>query len=64
VAAKAIGADISSWEKNLNLDILSAVNSIEAALPMFHGLRVVYQSVLMSFGLYNEPEGAFLPSVQ
>ena len=30
----AIGADISSWEKNLNLDILGAVNSIEAALPM------------------------------
>jgi predicted N-acetyltransferase YhbS len=29
-----------------------------------HGLRVVYQSILMSFGLYNEPEGAFLPSVQ
>jgi hypothetical protein len=35
VAAKAIGADISSREKNLNLDILSAVNSIEAALLMF-----------------------------
>jgi hypothetical protein len=35
VAAKAIGADISSREKNLNLNILSAVNSIEAALQMF-----------------------------
>jgi 3-oxoacyl-[acyl-carrier protein] reductase len=32
--AMAIGADISSWEKNLNLDIFGAVNSIEAALPM------------------------------
>jgi len=29
-----------------------------------HGLRVVFQSVLMSLGLYNEPNGAFLPSVQ
>ena len=29
-----------------------------------HGLRVVYQAVLMSLGLYNEPKGAFLPSVQ
>ena len=32
--AMAIGADLSSWEKNLNLDIFGAVNSIEAALPM------------------------------
>jgi predicted N-acetyltransferase YhbS len=29
-----------------------------------NGLRVVYQSVLMSLGLYNTPKGAFLPSVQ
>lgn len=29
-----------------------------------HGRRVVFQSVLMSIGLYNEPKGAFLPSVQ
>lgn len=29
-----------------------------------HGLCVVFQSVLMSIGLYNEPKGAFLPSVQ
>jgi predicted N-acetyltransferase YhbS len=28
------------------------------------GLRVVNQAILMSFGLYNEPKGAFLPSVQ
>lgn len=28
------------------------------------GLRVVNQAILMSMGLYNEPEGAFLPSVQ
>jgi predicted N-acetyltransferase YhbS len=29
-----------------------------------HGLRVVFQSILMSFRLYNEPKGPFLPSVQ
>lgn len=29
-----------------------------------HGLRVVYQAILMSIGLYNEPAGAFLSSVQ
>ena len=29
-----------------------------------HGLHVAFQSVLMSFGLYSEPKGAFLPSVQ
>jgi 3-oxoacyl-[acyl-carrier protein] reductase len=32
--AMEIGADISSWEKNLNLDIFGAVISLEAALPM------------------------------
>ena len=28
-----------------------------------HGLRVVQPMTLMSLGLYNEPKGAFLPSV-
>ena len=28
-----------------------------------HGLRVVYLMTLMSMGLYNEPQGAFLPSI-
>lgn len=28
-----------------------------------HGLRVVQPLTLMSIGLYNEPEGAFLPSI-
>jgi hypothetical protein len=27
------------------------------------GLRVVQPMTLMSYGLYNEPRGAFLPSV-
>jgi hypothetical protein len=28
-----------------------------------HGLRVVQPTTLMSLGLYNEPQGAFLPSI-
>ena len=28
-----------------------------------HGLRIVQQSTLMTIGLYNEPAGAWLPSV-
>ena len=28
-----------------------------------HGLRVVKACTLMSIGLYNEPTGAFLPSI-
>ena len=28
-----------------------------------HGLRIVQQSTLMTIGLYNEPQGAYLPSI-
>jgi GNAT superfamily N-acetyltransferase len=28
-----------------------------------HGLRIVQQSTLMTIGLYNEPSGAYLPSI-
>ena len=28
-----------------------------------HGLRLVHQMTLMTIGLYNEPAGAYLPSV-
>jgi hypothetical protein len=27
------------------------------------GLRIVRQSTLMTIGLYNEPQGAWLPSI-
>ncbi len=30
---------------------------------LHHGLRVIQPLTLMSFGLYNEPAGAFLPSI-
>ena len=28
-----------------------------------HGLRIVQPMTLMSFGLYTQPSGAFLPSI-
>jgi hypothetical protein len=28
-----------------------------------HELRIVQQSTLMTIGLYNEPAGAYLPSI-
>jgi hypothetical protein len=28
-----------------------------------HGLKIVQQSTLMTSGLYNEPAGAYLPSI-
>jgi len=28
-----------------------------------NGLRLVHQLTLMTIGLYNEPDGAYLPSV-
>jgi hypothetical protein len=28
-----------------------------------HGLRIVQPMTLMSIGLYNEPQGVFLPSI-
>jgi len=28
-----------------------------------HGLRVVQPMTLMSLGMYNEPRGAFMPSI-
>jgi hypothetical protein len=30
---------------------------------LHHGLRVVQPMTLMTLGLYNEPAGAFLPSI-
>jgi hypothetical protein len=32
-------------------------------LALRHGLRIVQQSTLMTVGLYNDPAGAWLPSI-
>jgi predicted N-acetyltransferase YhbS len=61
---EALAALISSAETFMGLGIL--VPSRDAALMRWcleHGLRIVQQSTLMSIGLYNEPAGAYLPSI-
>jgi ribosomal protein S18 acetylase RimI-like enzyme len=55
---------LSSAEAFMGLGIL--VPSRNAQLLgwcLEHGLRIVQQSTLMTIGLYNEPSGAYLPSI-
>jgi L-amino acid N-acyltransferase YncA len=55
---------LGSAETLMGLGIL--VPSRNAALLRWcleHGLRIVQQSALMTIGLYNEPVGAYLPSI-
>jgi GNAT superfamily N-acetyltransferase len=55
---------LASAEAFMGLGIL--VPSRNAELVRWcleHGLRIVQQSTLMTIGLYNEPAGAYLPSI-
>ncbi len=55
---------LSSAERFMGLGIL--VPSRNAELLRWcleHGTRIVQQSTLMTIGLYNEPAGAYLPSI-
>jgi hypothetical protein len=55
---------LGSAETFMGLGIL--VPSRNAALLRWglnHGLRIAQQSTLMTLGLYNEPVGAYLPSI-
>jgi predicted N-acetyltransferase YhbS len=55
---------LASPEEYVGLGIL--VPSRNAELMRWcleHGLRIVQQSTLMTIGLYNEPAGAYLPSI-
>jgi GNAT superfamily N-acetyltransferase len=55
---------LASAERYIGLGIL--VPSRNAELLRWclgHGLRIVQQSTLMTIGLYNEPTGAYLPSI-
>jgi GNAT superfamily N-acetyltransferase len=55
---------LGSAESFLGLGIL--VPSRNADLLRWcldHGLKIVQQSTLMTIGLYNEPDGAYLPSI-
>ena len=43
--------------------LLPARNAELYRCCLAHGLRVVHVMTLMTLGLYNEPAGAYLPSI-
>ena len=55
---------LGSAETFMGLGILvPSRNSELLRWCLTHGLRIVQQSTLMTIGLYNEPAGAYLPSI-
>jgi GNAT superfamily N-acetyltransferase len=55
---------LGSAEAFLGLGILVPTRNAELLRwCLGHGLRIVQQSTLMTIGLYNEPAGAYMPSV-
>lgn len=55
---------LGSAEAFLGLGVLVPSRNAELlAWCLDHGLRIVQQSTLMTIGLYNEPAGAWLPSI-
>src|SRR5256885_3362846 len=55
---------LSSAEAFIGLGILvPSRNAVLLRWCLEHGLRIVQQSTLMTIGLYNEPAGAYLPSI-
>ena len=55
---------LGSGEEFVALGILVPSRNAELLRwALEHGLRVVQQSTLMTIGLYNEPAGAYLPSI-
>jgi predicted N-acetyltransferase YhbS len=55
---------LSSAEAFMGLGILVPSRNAELlAWCLGHGMRIVQQSTLMTIGLYNEPAGAYLPSI-
>ncbi len=55
---------LASTEAFMGLGILvPSRNAHLLAWCLRHGLRIVQQSTLMTIGLYNEPVGAYLPSI-
>jgi GNAT superfamily N-acetyltransferase len=55
---------LSSAEAFMGLGILVPSRNAELLRwGLAHGLRVFQQSTLMTIGLYNEPAGAYLPSI-
>ena len=55
---------LASAEQFIGLGILVPARNAELLRwGLAHGLRIVQQSTLMTRGLYNEPAGAYLPSI-
>ncbi len=55
---------LSSAESFMGLGILVPSRNAELLRwSLEHGMRIVQQSTLMTIGLYNEPAGAYLPSI-
>jgi predicted N-acetyltransferase YhbS len=55
---------LASAEAFMGLGILVPSRNTELLRwGLGHGLRIVQQSTLMTIGLYNEPTGAYLPSI-
>ena len=55
---------LASAQKFMGLGILLPSRNAELLRwCLAHGLRLVQQSTLMTIGLYNEPAGAWLPSI-
>jgi predicted N-acetyltransferase YhbS len=55
---------LASAESYMGLGLLVPSRNAELlGWCLRHGLRVVQQSTLMTIGLYNEPRGAYLPSI-
>jgi GNAT superfamily N-acetyltransferase len=55
---------LCSAETFMGLGILVPSRNVELlGWCLGHGLRIVQQSTLMTIGLYNDPRGAYLPSV-
>jgi GNAT superfamily N-acetyltransferase len=60
----AVIAMLSSAQTFMGLGILvPSRNSELLRWCLRHGMRLIQQSTLMSIGLYNEPAGAWLPSI-
>jgi hypothetical protein len=55
---------IGSAQAFVGLGILVPTRNTELlGWCLAHGLKLVQQSTLMTVGLYNEPSGAWLPSI-
>jgi len=64
VTDQAMAALIASAESFMGLGIIvPSRNTWLMRWCLNHGLRIVQQSTLMTIGLYNEPAGAYLPSI-